>query len=443
MAKIHHFDLFGVRAKKYQWLLQNDLTTTGWDLLDPQAPFYLFIPQNTQLLAEYEHGCKISEVFLLNSTGVKTHRDHFALDFDHQNLEKKVNDFRNLNLEDSKIRELYDLPDTRDWKMGVRRKSLSNAKDHKRYFVKCLYRPFDIREIYYSPDVIELPRPEIMTHILFRTTISLMTTRKIDLQRGWEHIFASQNIIDHHSVSLKETNYIFALYLYPDPEKSLGEKKLWPLGKESRQPNLSPEFIKEFSARLRLVFDPILSAARSGRGPISDKYGPEDFFDYVYAVFHSPEYRKRYAEFLKIDFPRVPFISNQKLFRRLCELGAELVKCHLLEDDWASRRLARTLEVKYPIPGKNLIEKGYPKYSESRVWINKDQYFEGVPQEAWEFFIGGYQVAEKWLKDRRGRELSHEELSLYPKIIMALSETIRLMAEINLVIEKHGGWPIK
>lgn len=178
-----------------------------------------------------------------------------------------------------------------------------------------------------------------------------------------------------------------------------------------------------------------------GKGDRVKTFGPEDVFSYMYAVFHSPTYRERYSEFLKIDFPRLPLTSNPDLFRSLCKLGDELVPLHLMEQ-------TATNITSYPIAGDSLVEK--VRYtapgegsSEGRVWINNTQYFEGVPQSVWEFHIGGYQVCDKWLKDRKGRNLTYADLTHYQNTVSALSETIRLMAAIDDVIEKSGGFPIK
>ena len=168
----------------------------------------------------------------------------------------------------------------------------------------------------------------------------------------------------------------------------------------------------------------------------------EDILNYIYAVFHSPTYRQRYAEFLKIDFPRVPMTASPELFRKLCILGKELVALHLLESPKVSEH-----SVSFPEPGDNMVEKGYPKfvfYEEEKtgyVYINKTQYFKGIPKEVWEFHVGGYQVCEKWLKDRRGRKLSsYEDRTHYQKVVVALKETIRLMGEIDRAVP---GWPME
>ncbi|GAH41825.1 unnamed protein product, partial [marine sediment metagenome] len=196
-----------------------------------------------------------------------------------------------------------------------------------------------------------------------------------------------------------------------------------------RRPNLNPEFIKAVSDKLGLKF------VNDGKGDLQETFGPEDIFNYVYAVFHSPTYRSRYAEFLKIDFPRLPLTSDKELFKALVAKGAKLVSLHLVE----SPKL-NSLITKYPIVGPNQVETVRYDEANQRVYINKSQYFEGVSPEVWNFHIGGYQVCQKWLKDRKGRTLSYDELTHYQKIVVALKETIRLMQEIDALIPT---WPIE
>jgi predicted helicase len=202
----------------------------------------------------------------------------------------------------------------------------------------------------------------------------------------------------------------------------------------AHQPNLAHEFLDDICKKLNLGFVP------DGKGNLSATFGPEDVFHYMYAVFHSPSYRKRYAEFLKIDFPRLPLTSKPELFRELCVLGEELVGLHLMERHGPQI-------TQYPVTGDDTVKK--VRYTEpgqgapcGRVWINKNQYFENVPPEVWQFHIGGYQVCDKWLKDRKGRILSYDDKEHYHHIVSALSETIRIMADIDKVIDKHGVWPI-
>jgi predicted helicase len=196
-----------------------------------------------------------------------------------------------------------------------------------------------------------------------------------------------------------------------------------------RRPNLNPEFITDFSQKLGLSF------VEDDKGDFETTFGPEDIFNYVYAVFHSPTYRTRYAEFLKSDFPRLSLTSNKELFKALVSKGAELVSLHLMKSPKLNNYITR-----YPVTGSNSLEKVYYDENNQRVYLNKEQYFEGVPAEVWVFHIGGYQVCQKWLKDRKGRNLSYDDITHYQKIIVALKETIRLMAEIDEIIP---GWPLE
>jgi predicted helicase len=215
---------------------------------------------------------------------------------------------------------------------------------------------------------------------------------------------------------------VFPLYLYPDTDElQFGEAK--------RKPNLSEQFVAEFSNKLGLKF------VADGQGDLKKTFGPEDVFYYIYAVLHSPTYRTRYADFLKIDFPRVPLTSDKNLFAALVKLGGELCVLHLMESPELNKAA-----VAFPVAGDNTVAKGFPKFTDDRVFINKTQYFDGVPSNVWNFTIGGYQVCEKWLKDRRERKLSHDDLQHYKKIIAALDGTIKLMLEIYKTIPN---WPIK
>jgi predicted helicase len=173
---------------------------------------------------------------------------------------------------------------------------------------------------------------------------------------------------------------------------------------------------------------------QDGRRDLKGSVGPEDAFRYAYTVLHSPTYRARYAEFLKIDFPRLPLTSSLELFRALAALGGELVALHLMGSPKLNRHLT-----KFVGQGDNEVVK--VRYEDETVWINPAQGFRDVPEDVWQFHIGGYQVCEKWLKDRKGRELSADDITHYHKIVVALNETIRLMAEIDKVIDAHGGWP--
>lgn len=334
------------------------------------------------------------------------------------------------------IAEEYELRDTRDWKLSKKRRSLAANVEWNTYFTECLYRPFDTRAYFHHEDVVELPRHEVMYHMLRGRNIGLITNRQINQQ--FQHVLCTDKIITDCTVSLetRERSYLFPLYLYPQPDKNT----LFDIDEHSssagrRWPNLSQEFIEAIKRALRMRFVP------DGKGDLRETFGPEGVFDYMYAVFHSPTYRTRYADFLKIDFPRLPLTSNADLFRELCKLGGKLVSLHLIEK-------SGSITTKYPVSGNNIVEKvEYTQPADNaeqgRVWINKTQYFDSVSPEVWNFHVGGYQVCHKWLKDRKGRTLSFDDIRHYQKVVAALAETIQLMSQIDEVIEEYGGWPIE
>jgi predicted helicase len=425
VANIHHADLFGLRKNKYDWLLKNDIKKTDWKKLNPQKPFYLFVPQNTKLKQEYERGFKLSEVMPHTLLGPNSHRDAFAIAFDEKIAEKRINDLADKRKTDEEIRKMYQIVDTRDWMLSKARSTNFADKNP----VVCLYRPFDFRYMLYGAYAFDYHRPEINDHLL-RDNCALISTRQTKEKFS---VFSSNKPVGQHKLATPyDGSYVSPLYLYP-----VGKGQVymnygrWPRGKEGRIPNLVPEFTKELSEKINLRF------VSDGAGDLKKTFGPEDVFHYIYAVFHSPEYLKRYAEFLKMDFPRIPIPKDRKIFVQLCKVGEQLSALHLLEAD--------VLEddkkwPKYNITGSDIVEAGYPKYvanatssEKGKVYLNKDQYFEGVRPEVWEFHIGGYQVCEKWLKERRGRKLSYEDINHYQKMVVALGETIRLMGDKCLV----------
>lgn len=408
LASVHHADLWGLRKIKYRNLEDTYIKKTKWTEINPRAPSYVFIRQKTKFRSEYECGYKITEVMPINSVGIVTGKDEEA------------------------IAETYE----RAMQMV---KSNGLPRDIER---SILYRPFDQRFILYDGTTVTRPRYEIMRHMFKRGNLGLISVRQV-AEGVFNHVFVTKSIVESRiTLSNKGIAFLFPLYLYPDPDEN-GD--LFSNGAE-KHVNLSPTFIRDIEININLKF------VCEGKGNFKKNFGPEDVFNYIYGVFHSPTYRERYKEFLKMDFPRVPLTSDKELFRALCEKGGELVSLHLLESPGLSHLITT-----YPETGDDLVEKSYPKYfapgdpepgtgdklPEGRVYINKTQHFKGVPPEVWEFHIGGYQVCHKWLKDRVGRKLSSpDDLNHYQKIIVAISETIRLMKEIDEDIESHGSWPL-
>ncbi len=484
-AWVHHAELWGPRSDKYEQLAADDVRTTPWRPLAPQAPFYLFVPQDVDRLGEYERGWKATEIFPVNSAGIVSARDNLTIHWTPEEVINTVKDF--VNLPPETAREKYQLgSDVRDWKVQLAQDDIRNNGADDSRVVEFLYRPFDVRFTYYTGQTrgfICMPRPEVMRHMLGRLNIGLIATRQTRDQ--WD-VLVSKAICGHKSCAAYDINTLLPLYLYPEANKTKTDQAywltitLWPPDAAGRVPNLAPAFVAEVEARTGLRFawgggpgdwkshrdasrsqlplrsrpaptdgestqvDLATVAAVSNR---RETFTPEDLFGYIYAIFHSPTYRSRYAEFLKIDFPRVPITSDPALFWRLAGLGRELVSLHLLDAD-AAPVLLKPI-TRFPISGDGLVAKSHPRYDEAarRVYISADdakagkpgQYFDGVPPEVWRFQVGGYQPCQKWLKDRVGRRLTYDDLTHYQRMVVALAETIRIMAAVDAAIP---AWPV-
>jgi hypothetical protein len=427
-ATIKHADLWGSRETKYGWLTKHHVGNSTFSTLTPDSPYYFFESQNTDCRAEYDKGWKINDAMPVNSAGFITARDHFVVDFDQEALLSRIAEFANPKLSDTEIRTKYfagcgsaKYPDgdTRGWKIPSARKRVQADKLSRDRVRRCLYRPFDERQIYWVDWMVDWPRPELTRHLEIRGNKALITTR---ITQDIFSVFVSDLPPAHKSVSAYDVNYVFPLTAAPS--SAAQSSLLFDDGK--RHSNFAPTFLKALASAVQVP------QAEAG---LPQTFTPEDIFHYAYAVFHSPGYRNRYAEFLKIDFPRLPLTGSLELFRALAQLGSELVALHLLESPKINNFITR-----FEGQGDNSIPKK-SIYKDGAVWINASQRFEGVPEAVWNFHVGGYQVCEKWLKDRKGRTLSADDIAHYQRVVVALNETIRLMAEIDAVIEAHGGWP--
>ena len=426
-AKVHHAELWGTRESKYKLLHEMDVATTEWKEVEAKEEYFFFVPKDFRKDKEYQSGLGICDLFFEQNTGIQTKRDSLTIQFTQIELKNALRD--TISLQDVELKRKYNLPeDGRDWKVAWAKEDVGKVIDDN-LLSRILYRPFDWRWTYFTGKTkgfLAYPRRETMINML-QKNLGLITLRINS--SGPEFVALATNTIIEKG-SLPRGNYsLFPLYIYNNPGKSFGQMGAWLEGEGGSIPNLNPEFVKDLEKRLKLSFIP------DSAGDLKKTFGPEDIFHYIYAIFHSPTYRSRYAEFLKIDFPRVPLTSDVKLFRSLSVKGQELVALHLLE----SQALSKS-QPSYNIKGDHLVDKGYPKFNQRKVYINKDQYFEGVPEDVWNFYIGGYQVCEKWLKDRRGRNLDYGDFQHYQKIVVALKETIRLMEEIDGLIPE---WPLR
>ncbi|MEK6336327.1 MAG: type ISP restriction/modification enzyme, partial [Acidobacteriota bacterium] len=445
--KIFYADLQGSLKKKFAYLATKDIVTTGWIELNPEPPGYYFVPYSDSALSndeEYRMLWSVPQIFGTGNpkddketrwaTGFASQQDEFAISFSDSELEAKIAKLLESGSEED-LRAYYRLCTTDQWSYS--RAKLELRDDSWKLKVDdCAYRPFDNRRTVYDRNVVSILRTAVMNQLRDGKNIALVSSRVVN-DSDFAHVFASNKPVDKIFLSNKtSTNaYVFPLYLYPEHLKQLSLTAPTQ-GNHDRLINLASAFIAQLAGALKMGF------ITEEKGDLVKTFGPEDVFGYIYAVLHSPTYRSRYAEFLKIDFPRLPLTSNAELFRGLCRLGSVLVELHLME------RSTSAAITTYPVAGANEVVKvrytapGEAASEQGRVWINREQYFEGVPPEVWSFHVGGYQVCQKWLKDRKGRKLTYDDLTHYQRIVSALNETIRMMSEIDTAIDAHGGWPI-
>ncbi len=414
--KVFHADLWGDRDGKYAWLEAQDVKTTDWQELKPQSPFYLFVPQDITLLSEYEQYWKITDIMPINSAGIVTARDNLTIHKSPQDIMETIKDFASIAPEQARAK--YQLgKDAQDWKVHLAQEDIRNNDIDDSLVTPILYRPFDTRYTYYTGKTkgfICRPRHEVMQHMLAGENLGLISARSNKSQNP-DHFFCSSNIMETKCGESTTQSCFFPLYIYPTEKDKFLNGNI----EAKRKPNFAPNFVKDLETRLNLKF------IDDGTGNLTKTICPEDIFHYIYAIFHSPTYRQRYAEFLKIDFPRLPLTSDKKLFKQLTKLGKQLVTIHLMEADIET-------ESSYPIEGDNIVEK--ITHKDEKVYINKTQYFDNIKENVWQFHIGGYQVCQKWLKDRKGRELNYDDCNHYLYILAALEQTIDLMEKIDATI---------
>ncbi len=420
LAEVKHFDLQGKRDLKYKFLTENALKSIEWNNLQPNEPNFFLVKKDFEESEVYEKGFKIDELFDKNGSGIKFRKDNLLVKnhFTPNDVKRMI---QNINtLSKSEILKMYDFKETEDWTLEGK-KDLFKTGDNSS-IVPVSYRPFDLRYTYYPIDKINeiIPRGDsrrvLMKNIIKGSLAFICFRQSRDGVIG--NFWITKEIVSKDIISSLDSATIFPLYLYPDQTGQLNFGT-----NTARTPNLNPAIIQQIADGLGIAFEAEKSTQNS--------FSPIDVLDYIYAVLHSPNYREKYKEFLKIDFPRVPYPSDLSTFRKLVDLGGQIRQIHLLESPIVEEYITE-----YPIAGDDKVGKIVAKPTEEhfvRVYINESQYFDKVPKIAWEFYIGGYQPAQKWLKDRKDRTLNFEDILHYQKIIVALTETDRLMKAIDLV----------
>lgn len=397
-------DYVGRRHSKSESLLSETLYSTDWQEIITKKPNYSFSPTNETLLRIYNSGIKLTKLFSIHSVGIMTAADNFTVSDRKSDLLSQIQEFFSKDLSASEFREQFRLgKNYPDW--IISNKENIDYSDLK--FLPISFRPLDERWICYHRDVLWRTRSEVMDNMYVGQNYALLTGRRSRTPGNQpSHFFVTNHLSEAKTAERTTQSYHLPLYLYPDPEDL----------DQTRRVNMDPKIRKAIEDEAEL--------------PTHGRPDEVAIFDYIYGVLHCPAYRETYAEFLKIDFPRVPYPSSPEAFWDISAKGTQLRRLHLMEADVIG-------ETPYPYAGEgdDVVAKGYPKFDgreTGTVLINKTQGFQNVPRLSWEFYIGGYQPAQKWLKDRRERELSMDDIRHYQRIIKILSETDRIMKTIEM-----------
>lgn len=428
LAEVHHGEVWGSRDSKAQSLWEGKHLGLSNKALEPRDPYYMYYPANLEALDRYDEGFSVSDLFAMQSTGIISARDDLTIGFDAAQLQSRCKKFLDPDLSDDETRsdffgrksgKKYKAGDSRGWRL-VEKRPVLQSREPRDAFRPIQYRPFDVRSIWYDPDIVDWPRIETMGSFQDNTDIALLTPR---MTADAFSPLVTDLVVSNKSASRYDQTYFFPLYVRTNEGGTDDEIRL----------NFKPKLFGRIRKSAGLTGTP---AAPDGTGDFRDASGEDrsdevKVFDYIYGVLHCPRYRETYAEFLKIDFPRIPFPPSPEVFRKVSEQGEALRRLHLMED-------AAIGEAKFPFEGEGDSVVDKPRFEGGKVWINKDQGFAGIPAVVWDFPIGGYQPAQKWLKDRKGRALSWDDIRHYQKIIKILAETDRIMRGIEMPIDTAG-----
>jgi len=419
---VRHAERYGSRAGKYSFLQSHDCTSMSFAEIAPSPPFYLFVPHDADMALEWKQFVGLAELFPKNSAGIITARDGLVIAENKRVLAERLERFSHAKGAEDSIYQEFGFSESKRFDLREAQSELRKLKSFSEPIRRMLHRPFDERFVFFNRSVVwSLSRP-MADQMEDGNNLALVATRQVTRPQ-FEHAFVSRHIIEIKACSHDRNTQIFPLFI----SGSDGELAL----SSGETPNLNPGIFAKLAKALGLK----LNGGTRQLGK-DDELSPLRLFNFAYAILHCPSYRERYYEFLRSDFPRLPLTGSLELFRAMARLGGELTALHLLE----SPRLAKPIT---EFVGSRGLDVEKISWSRDTVWVDKAQTtgFRGVREAVWNFHIGGYQVCEKWLKDRKGRTLSKDDIAHYQKIVVALSETIRLMKEIDEVIEKHDGWP--
>jgi len=401
--KVFYADLFGKREEKYHWLDRHTVNNVEWQELQPEEPYYFFVPKDFSLQSEYDKFWGVVDIFKIKTYGVKSGRDKFVVGLTKKELIERFNIFIS-DKTDEEIGQLFNLKETNTWKISKAREKIKKGEIDA-ILLQYAFRPFDIGWILYDPAVVERDRFNVMKHLL-NDNIAIVCTRQSKSENL--HTLVTTNLgccdfVTNHS-------FFFPLYTYNEDKEKPRQKTLTGevrKAESGKQPNFTEEFIRFIGEQYPNL-----------------KISPEDILGYIYAVLHSPTYRQKFNEFLKIDFPRIPFVKDFRVFKQLSKIGTELINLHLMKTELKTK-------VKFDVQGSNVVK--FVRYKDNKVYINEGQFFDGISEEVWNFYIGGYQVLDKWLKSRKNRELSSNEIEHFLQVVEIIKRTIGYMEEIGKI----------
>jgi len=422
-CQLFYQDLYGTKEEKFKYLSEKDIGKIKWESLeylefekefqktrwkDRFEHLNFFVPKRQiSLIKNYGDYWGLKSIFKEDNSGVETRKDFLVIDYNSQNLSKRIKEVLE-STDEEKIRDDYNLRDTSGWKLST----FKQASFKKENLLNYTYKPLDTRIVFYDKKALGRDRYSIMKHFINKDNVGIAYIRNDYSATIYNYITCSGNLIDRHL--LGGQTFYAPLYLYEDNEGQLYQEK------GSKYPNYSPDF----------------------QNFIKNKYSfdlsPEEIFGYIYAILHSPTYRNKYLELLKIDFPRIPFIDNEANFKDLSELGWELVQHHLMKKSYG-KNISSYPKSRDKEPDKvdRIKTSTGDKAGTIRVGINEDQYFDNIPEEIWSFYIGGYQVLHKWLKYRRSdkKNLSFSEINHFHKMVNIIYFTIKQMEKIDNVVK--------
>lgn len=419
------FDLVGSREMKYSVLGKSSANNTEWKAIKPAAPFYFFVPEDADLRSEFQAFIKLTDAMPQFSLGCLTKRDELVISHSRQEGARKIMAFINPQKSDIAATQEWGLKlkDNDMWDATIARKAVKEEEVDK-YMSKIEYRVWDTRFMFAHKDYVARLNRRIMSH-MERPNIALITVRQL-ASLPHNHFWVVNRPSEQCVISTrtKEGGVVFPLYLYPDKNELKFEK----LDQEVSSANFSSSFIFQLK-------DGMKEAGLAEPAELS----AEEIFRYIYAIFYSPGYRSRYAEFLKVDFPRIPLPSKLELFRKLASLGEQLISHHLLLSEYPETGIRDFYRCAAPVDVEKVT------WETETLWINAAQTigFSGISEDVWNFKIGSYQICKKWLDERRksGEKLSKNDIKQFYKVITSISETIGLMKRIDEAIKLHGGWP--